>query len=72
MWIDTWLTILLVMGWIIPGLIATGGAGPAWVTAGAVVIAVVTPPVTYRYAQAIARRLLYRLDPPTDMERTPC
>ena len=70
MWIDTWITIVAVMAWIIPGLVYTGGAGPAWVTVGAVAIAIVTPPATYRYAQAMARRLLYRLDPPPELDWT--
>lgn len=65
-WINTWIAIVLVMGWIISGLIVTGGAGPWWVTAGGVAVAVTAPPLTYRYAKAAMLRLLYRLDPPEE------
>ena len=64
MWIETWLTVLLVSAWIGFGMVATAGRGPAWVTLGAVAIAITTPLVSYRYAKAAMLRLLYRLDPP--------
>lgn len=64
MWINTWFAIVVVMGWIIGGLIVTGGTGPWWVTAGAIMLAVVTPPTTYRFAKLASMRLLFRLDPP--------
>ena len=66
MWIETWITIAMAMTWIVVGLIATRGAGPAWVTIGAVAIAIVTPPASYRYAKAAMLRLLHQLDPPDE------
>lgn len=62
-WINTWIAIVLVMSWNVGGLIATGGAGPWWVTAGGIALAITTPPLTYRYAKAAMLRLLFKLDP---------
>lgn len=64
MWLNTWLSLPFVVGWIVVGMILTGGSGPGWVTLGAVVVAVVVPTIGYRYAKATMLRLLYRFDPP--------
>ena len=69
MWLTTWSTLCLLVPWIVAGMIATGGAGSLWVSAGAVAIALIAPPAGYRYAKGAMLRLLYRLDPPSDFEK---
>ena len=64
--INTWWTILLVMGWVVAGFVVTDGDGGWWVSAGAVATAVVVPGVSYRFAKALMLRLLLRFDPPDD------
>ena len=65
MWLQTWITILVVVGWIATGFIVTSGAGPWWVTGGAILLALTTPPLTYRYSKGTMLRILFRLDPPS-------
>lgn len=65
MWLQTWITILVVVGWIVVGLIVASGAGPWWVSGGALLLALTTPPLTYRYSKGIMLRILYKLDPPS-------
>ena len=64
MWINTWFAIVIVVGWIVAGMVATEGEGPLWVTLGAVALAIAVPALTYRYAKGLMLRLLYRFDPP--------
>jgi len=63
-WVNTWVTILAVVAWVVGGMVATGARGSAWVTYGAVAIAVVVPILGYRYAKAVTVRVLFHLDPP--------
>lgn len=64
MWINTWVTLIVMMTWIVAGLVVTQ-ADPGWsVTAGAVVIAVVLPVIFYPYAKSLMLSLLFRIDPP--------
>lgn len=63
MWINTWMTILLVMGWVVIGLTITSAEGGWWVTGGAVALAVAVPPITYRFAKLAQLWLLERVDP---------
>ena len=65
MWLQTWITIVVVVGWIVAGLIVTSGAGPWWVTGGAILLALTTPPLTYRYSKGAMLKVLYKLDPPS-------
>ncbi len=64
MWLNTWFAIAAVVGWTALGLVATGGEGPWWVTAGGVALAVLVPIAGYRYAKGLMLRLLHRFDPP--------
>lgn len=65
-----WVTIALVMAWIVAGLVVTAGAGPWWVTGGGVAIAISVPPLFHRYAKGTMLRLLFKLDPPVTQSRT--
>lgn len=69
LWINTWVTILAVVAWIVVGMVLTGARSAWWVTGGAVAIAVVVPPFNYRYAKAVMLRLLHRFDPPEEDAR---
>ena len=59
-----WVTIGLVMVWIVGGLVLTAGEGAWWVTGGGVAIAVIVPPLFHRHAKGAMLRLLFKLDPP--------
>lgn len=63
-WVNTWVATLAVMLWIMGGLVATAFRGAWWIGGGALTIAVVLPPVTYRYATAAVGRLISALDTP--------
>ncbi len=64
-----WVTMGLVMVWIVGGLVLTAGEGPWWVTGGGVAIAVIVPPLFHRYAKGTMLRLLFKLDPPATQSR---
>lgn len=65
LWLNTWLTILVVMSWIVVALFLVAGWSDTLVVAVACVLAVVVPPAAYPAAKMATVRALLRLDPPS-------
>ncbi len=66
MWINTWITILLVMGWTIAAVAMTLPDVPWTVGAVAVALAVGAPVLCLPVAKLIQTGILLRWDPPRD------
>lgn len=64
LWISTWVVTVAVVSWVVAGFVIAGTSGAWWISPGAIGVALVIPPVTYRLISACTLRLLWRLDPP--------
>ena len=58
-----WISVIAVTTWVVIGMVITAGEGLAWVTAGAIALAVATPSLGYRYAKGMMLHLLHKFDP---------
>ena len=64
MWINTWLVLIGVVGWIVCSYVAAGLRLGWWTSAGAVALAIGLPPTLYPWSKSVMLRALHRLDPP--------
>ncbi len=65
-WINTWVTILTVMGWAVAGFVVTFPDVPWTVGMVAVVLAVGVPVLGLPAAKLLQTGILLRWDPPRD------
>jgi hypothetical protein len=64
MWVNTWVVLLVVVGWIVTAFVASGHNPTWWATAGAIGIATALPALLYPWSKGFVLHLLHRIDPP--------